>query len=110
MRGVLALLFGAVALIWPRMTLGILSYEALKKLGQVEMIRDVERFVQAKQLGPDALGSAVDEDAFLEILAGRRGMVKSALMAQELLAGIGNVYSDEILFQAGFTPGPRSRR
>jgi hypothetical protein len=35
---------------------------------------------------------------------GKRGSVKSALMDQRFLAGIGNIYSDEILFQARLHP------
>lgn len=40
----------------------------------------------------------------MELFANRRGNIKSALMNQKIIAGIGNVYSDEILFQAGIYP------
>ena len=43
-------------------------------------------------------------DSFQKTLAGHRGMIKPALMNQKIMAGIGNVYSDEILFQAKIHP------
>jgi len=79
-----------------------LAYISLRKLGEVELLDDVEAFIERKDLGPDAL--EVDLKTFKERLSGRRGMVKSRLMSQDIIAGIGNVYSDEILFQAGIHP------
>ena len=46
-------------------------------------------------------------DRFKEVMSGRRGLVKSALMNQQIIAGIGNVYADEILFHSRI--GPRTR-
>jgi formamidopyrimidine-DNA glycosylase len=60
----------------------------------------VDRF----QLGPDALRDAKDFQTFRDAVAGGRGTIKSALMNQEKLAGVGNVYSDEILYQAHLHP------
>jgi len=75
-----------------------------RKLGELRLVDDVDAFVEEQALGPDALDDAFDADAFVRALSGRRGMIKSALMTQELLAGLGNVYSDEVLFQAGVHP------
>ena len=79
-----------------------LAYESQRKLGEVRVIDDVAQFVAQKDLGPDALD--VDRATFKSLLAGRRGMIKSALMDQSLIAGIGNVYSDEILYQERLHP------
>ena len=81
-----------------------LAYEAVRKLGEVAVVDDMERFVAEKDLGPDALDPAFDLAAFKDVISGRRMMAKSLLMDQQSLAGIGNVYSDEILFQAGIHP------
>lgn len=43
-------------------------------------------------------------DELSALLEGRRGSVKGALMDQALLAGLGNIYTDEVLFQAGIHP------
>ncbi|MBS3762439.1 MAG: hypothetical protein KGZ25_03940 [Planctomycetes bacterium] len=42
--------------------------------------------------------------AFVDTLSQRKGRLKSVLMNQSVIAGIGNVYADEILFQAGWHP------
>ncbi len=75
-----------------------------RKLGKVGLVDDVDAFLEEQRLGPDALSEAFDDAVFDAALAGRRGSVKAALMNQRLMAGIGNVYSDEILFQAGLHP------
>jgi len=71
---------------------------------KVTITENPDGFIEAQNLGPDALDPALDETAFLELMRSRRGGVKSALMDQHLLAGIGNEYSDEILFQARLDP------
>lgn len=81
-----------------------LAYEAPRKLGEIEVISDLQAFVQDQDLGPDVLSSDFGVDSFLALLTDRRGMIKPALMDQQLMAGIGNVYSDEILFQSRVHP------
>jgi formamidopyrimidine-DNA glycosylase len=79
-----------------------LAYVCQRLFGEVDLVKDADEYVRRKELGPDAL--RVDFERFRELMAGRRGMAKSTLMNQKILAGIGNVYSDEILFQAGLHP------
>lgn len=81
-----------------------LAIVSLRLLGEVRLTHDVDAFVQREELGPDALDGLTDEAAFRAALAGHHGMVKPALTNQSIVAGIGNVYSDEILFQARLDP------
>lgn len=74
----------------------------MRKFGQIGLVDDVEAFVEAEGLGPDA--QELDLDGFRERLAGRRGTIKGTLMNQQVIAGLGNEYTDEILFQAGLHP------
>lgn len=60
-----------------------------------------------KSWGPDALDRRFDFDAFKTAVRGLKRDVKSVLMDQEIVAGIGNIYSDEILFQARINPAER---
>jgi formamidopyrimidine-DNA glycosylase len=76
--------------------------------GEVDHTRDVNQYIKKRGLGPDAL--AVSREQFKDLLAGKKSSIKSALMDQKLLAGIGNVYSDEILFQARVHPQNRVDR
>jgi len=80
----------------------LLQYIAPRKLGTIAVTGSIEDFVSAHELGPDAL--AIDQQRWLELARGRRGSAKSWLMNQSVIAGIGNIYSDEILFQAKIHP------
>lgn len=82
-----------------------LAYTSVRRLGFVSLVADVKMFIDAKGIGPDAL--VIDKDTFVELFRSRKGFVKSALMDQRVLAGLGNIYSDEVLFQSGIHPGAR---
>lgn len=84
-----------------------LAYDCQRKFGELGLVEDVDRFIEARDLGPDPLDSGFDLDAFRRVIEGRRGGIKSLLMNQSAIAGIGNIYSDEILFQAGIHPATR---
>ena len=49
-----------------------------------------------------------DLDRFLALFRGRRTPIKSALLNQKLLRGVGNIYADESLFRAGIRPRRRA--
>ncbi|MFW6194900.1 MAG: Fpg/Nei family DNA glycosylase [Chloroflexota bacterium] len=85
-----------------------LSYAAQRALGHVGLVDSPEDYVRRNGLGPDAWDAARDFRTFRQLLTGRRGGLKSALMDQRLIAGLGNVYADEILFQAGLRPSARA--
>ncbi len=82
-----------------------LAYYSMRKLGELAVIQSAADFIEEKGLGPDALEITLSQ--FKTAVEGRRMMMKSLLMDQETLSGIGNVYSDEILFQAGIHPRTR---
>jgi len=75
-----------------------------RMLGQVGFTDEFDSFVDEKGLGPDALEGDIDADWFADQLENRRGMLKSALMNQRCIAGIGNVYADEVMYNAGLHP------
>jgi len=81
-----------------------LAYVSTRKLGAVRLIEDGDAFVERKDLGPDALAEELDFDAFRRRLEGRRTMIKALLLDQHVLAGVRNVYADEVLYQAGIHP------
>jgi formamidopyrimidine-DNA glycosylase len=55
-------------------------------------------------LGPEPLSPMFTFKKFKEILKNKRGKIKTVLMNQEVISGIGNIYSDEILWEAGIHP------
>ncbi len=72
-----------------------LAYISQRLLGKVSLTNDPNKYVEGKGLGPDAMSIGLEK--FREALSGR-GMIKAKLMNQKRIAGLGNVYSDEILY------------
>jgi formamidopyrimidine-DNA glycosylase len=73
-----------------------------RRLGFTSLTDDPDAFVRDQNLGPDAVDPSPAQ--LRDLLRSRRGSVKSALMDQSLIAGVGNIYSDEILFHARIDP------
>jgi formamidopyrimidine-DNA glycosylase len=85
-----------------------LAFDDQRKFGEIELIGDVDEFLQTRGLGPDALGVSLSQ--FKAILGKHRGAVKAILLNQRLIAGIGNLYADEILFRARMHPATEAAR
>jgi formamidopyrimidine-DNA glycosylase len=83
---------------------GHLAYINKRMIGRVGLVEDAADFITAEKLGPDALDSRFDFHAFKSAVSGSKRDVKSVLMDQHIMAGVGNIYSDEILFQARIDP------
>ncbi|MEU4557406.1 DNA-formamidopyrimidine glycosylase family protein [Actinoplanes sp. NPDC023936] len=66
------------------------------------LVRDPSEVPGVARLGPDAL--AVSRDEFATRIRAQNGQIKGVLTSQEVLAGIGNAYSDEILHVAKMSP------
>ena len=80
----------------------VLDFEDPRKFGKVSISKNIPDFVERKHLGPDAL--KIDYKMFKKMFEGRKGNLKPLLMNQHFLAGIGNLYADEILYQSGIHP------
>jgi formamidopyrimidine-DNA glycosylase len=79
-----------------------LAFEDQRKFGEIGLIEDVNEFLEKRALGPDA--GTITCSQFKEIFRKHRGAVKTILLNQKLIAGIGNIYADEILFRARIHP------
>ncbi|MFI5537608.1 Fpg/Nei family DNA glycosylase [Nocardia sp. NPDC051900] len=79
-----------------------LTEAGTKKRLAVYVVADPKAVPGIARLGPDAL--EVTEAQFAEILHGTSQRIKTALVDQALLAGVGNAYSDEILHTARISP------
>lgn len=82
-----------------------LAIISVRKFGTVLLAESRQEFIETKGIGPDAL--SLDEEGFVEMMEAKRGGIKSALMDQKTISGIGNIYSDEILYHAGVKPDKR---
>jgi formamidopyrimidine-DNA glycosylase len=77
-----------------------LHYHDVWGWGEVQAVPQGERPGQ----GPDALSGDWDEATLLKRLGARRSPIKSALLDQSVLGGVGNIYADEALHRAGVLP------
>lgn len=74
-----------------------------RKIGRVFLVKNVFEIDTIKSMGPDSL--ELFEEDFLQLLnKSEQKNVKAFLMDQHNIAGIGNIYSDEILFRARINP------
>jgi len=78
-----------------------------RKFGKVTLIKtsDIENDSVFKKLGPEPLDNKFGLAQFRKrLLLKPNGKIKTVLMNQEIIAGIGNIYSDEMLWLAGIHP------
>src|SRR5437764_4237977 len=79
-----------------------LAFEDQRKFGEVGLLKNIDEFLKKRGLGPDALDITFSQ--LREIFGKHRSAVKTILLNQKLIAGIGNIYADEILFRARIHP------
>jgi len=84
-----------------------LRFEDARRFGRLEFRELVDRSVFS---APGAEPLDIDARDFAALFRGRRLTIKAALLNQTLLAGVGNIYADESLFDAGIGPRRRSNR
>jgi formamidopyrimidine-DNA glycosylase len=85
-----------------------LAFDDQRQFGQIGLLRDVDEFLKEHALGPDVL--KIDLGEFRKILGKHRGALKSVLLNQRIIAGIGNIYADEILFRVRMHPTTETSR
>jgi formamidopyrimidine-DNA glycosylase len=83
-----------------------LRYADQRLMGRVYLVEagQIESVPQFAEMGPDVLSPALTEDVFRDRLRKYTGQIKSVLVNHKFVAGIGNAYSDEILWEARIHP------
>ncbi len=81
-------------------------YTDPRRFGFFEMMawEEVDHHPALARLGPEPLGPDFTPACLARALRGRRGPVKTALLDQTVVAGLGNIYVCEALFRAGISP------
>ncbi len=76
----------------------------LRRFGKVILVDDdkIKDLKEIKDLGPEPL--EINFNQFRNLFAKKRGRLKQVLMDPTFIAGIGNIYADEILWSSGFHP------
>ncbi|KAA9031717.1 DNA-formamidopyrimidine glycosylase [Niallia endozanthoxylica] len=83
-----------------------LRYRDVRKFGTMHLFRKGEEFLSLplSQLGPEPLEDTFDLIEFKNKLASKKRNIKSVLLDQTVLVGLGNIYVDEALFKARIHP------
>lgn len=91
-----------------RLLISLDSFELLffdkRKFGYIEVLSKEEKEKKLEMLGKDALLEINSPFVLEEILKKEKRALKKVLLDQTRIAGIGNVYADEILYKAGISP------
>ncbi len=89
-----------------------LEFSDLRKFGKIVLgdTEEIEKMREIKELGIDAMSKDFTQEKLNEILDGRKTKIKLLLMDQSKIAGIGNIYVSEILFEAGILPNRPANR
>jgi len=84
----------------------MLALSDLRKFAKVELwkTKELKKSEEIRSLGPEPLEKDFTFKKFKEVLKGKKRKIKQVLMDQKIIAGIGNIYSDEILWQAKVNP------
>lgn len=86
---------------------GSMCFRDQRRFGRVGLVDDPRAFARSKRLGPDALDRELTERVFADRLGKRRGVLKGVLLDQGFVAGLGNIYADEVCHEGRI--GPFSR-
>ncbi len=89
-----------------------IDYVDIRKFGFFKLInpQKIEIKKLKAELGPDALSDEFDTKYLQECLKNRFTNIKSALLNQKVVGGIGNIYASEALFRAKIPPMMESRK
>lgn len=87
-----------------------ITFNDPRRFGAMDMFATSEGEAHAllAKLGPEPLGNQFDESYLVAALAGRNTPIKSALLDQRIVAGLGNIYVCEALFRAAISPRRRT--
>ncbi|MGB9886640.1 MAG: bifunctional DNA-formamidopyrimidine glycosylase/DNA-(apurinic or apyrimidinic site) lyase [Moorellales bacterium] len=85
---------------------GFLVFEDLRRFGRIWLVppEELAEIRGLANLGPEPLDGGLHAETLLSRVRGQRRPLKALLLDQRFLAGIGNIYADEILYRAGLDP------
>src|SRR3989475_9526565 len=90
-----------------------LRYDDPRQFGRL-VVGSLDELIAARafpaRLGPEPIHGDLTEAEFERLVKARRRPVKSALLDQSFLAGVGNIYADEACFRAGIRPSRCTHR
>ena len=87
-----------------------ITFNDARRFGAMDLMQTAaqEDHWLIRDLGPEPLGNTFNESYLVERFKGRNTPVKSALLDQRIVAGLGNIYVCEVLFRAGIHPARKA--
>ncbi len=88
-----------------------LAFSDVRKFGTVRLLdkNELESFWEKEGLGPEPLEPSFKVTEFISLISSQNGKIKQVLMDPKIIAGIGNIYSDEMLYITGIHPERRAK-
>jgi formamidopyrimidine-DNA glycosylase len=88
----------------------LLNFYDVRKFGRICILKekDIANHPRLHKLGPEPRAISIDE--FMKVIKKRNKAIKLVLLDQEVIAGIGNIYADESLYEAGIKPSIKSSK
>ena len=89
-----------------------LTFNDPRRFGVIDLLRteNLELSGMLSQIGPEPLSNSFNEEYFVSTLRLKKTNIKSALLDQRVVAGLGNIYVCEALFRAGISPKRQALR
>ncbi|UCE67440.1 MAG: bifunctional DNA-formamidopyrimidine glycosylase/DNA-(apurinic or apyrimidinic site) lyase [Candidatus Zixiibacteriota bacterium] len=87
-----------------------IHYNDIRRFGFMDLVSidDLEKITYLTKLGPDPF--EIERRDFISIIRSKKRMMKQLLLDQNVISGLGNIYSDEILFKARIHPRATSSK
>lgn len=82
-----------------------LGFDCPRKFARILYLEDLEKYIEEVGLGEDAL--VISEEDFLKKMEGKKASIKGFLLNQKIIAGVGNLYADEICYQTKIHPASK---
>jgi len=87
-----------------------LSYNDQRLLGELRLVKDWQGLDFVRHMGPEPLNKGFTLTEFKKRLDRKKAKIKSLLLDQSFIAGIGNIYAAETLFLSGINPKKAAHR
>jgi len=84
----------------------MLGFDCPRKFARILLLEDEEAYIRSIKLGEDAL--TIAEESFINAAINRKCTIKGLLLNQKILAGVGNLYADEVCYQCRVHPASPS--
>ena len=82
-----------------------LTFHEIRRFGEFKIVTPEQISSLLERLGPDPVDPSFTSTVFSSVLsAKKKANIKAALMDQSVIAGIGNIYAQEVLYKAGIDP------